>query len=222
MIEGDTIKYIAYNKEELRNTLSKVIKPFILNNNKIIIKDNIISKYNLKNNDYSKLDKDDKFIASKLIIDYYIDKNIYSRMDKLCNQKKEFNTILNKTYKSKSKRIKQEEALEKKSSIIQFNERILYKDTKTKDLLNDVYNNILDNDYISLEENFNNLTKTIKTINIPLNIDIISNFLVYVNDYKKNHKKRMNKSFDNDYLEKFLFVDYDSISSINKCSGYKK
>ena len=222
MIEGDIIKYIAYNKEDLRNDLSKVIKPFILNKNKIILKDNIVSKYNLKNNDYSKLDKDDKFIASKIIIDYYIDKNIYSRMNKLSNQKKEFNTILNKSYKSKTKRIKQEEELEKKSSIIQFNERILYKDTKIKDLLNDVYNNVLDNDYISLEENFNNLSNTIKNINIPLNIDIISNFLVYVNDVKKTHKKRMRNSFDNDYLEKFLFVDYDNTSSINKCSGYKK
>lgn len=222
MIEGDIIKYIAYNKEDLRNDLSKVIKPFILNKNKIILKDNIVSKYNLKNNDYSKLDKDDKFIASKIIIDYYIDKNIYSRMNKLCNQKKEFNTILNKSYKSKTKRIKQEEELEKKSSIIQFNERILYKDTKIKDLLNDVYNNVLDNDYISLEENFNNLSNTIKNINIPLNIDIISNFLVYVNDVKKTHKKRPNKSFDGEYLEKFLFIDYDKTSSINKCSGYKK
>ena len=222
MIEGDNIKYSAYPKEELRNDLSKVIKPFILNKNKIILKDYIVLNYNLKNNDYSKLKRDDKFIANKLIIDYYIDKNIYSRIDKLCNQKKEFNTILNKSYKSKSKRIKQEEELEKKSSIIQFNERILYKDTKLKDLLNDVFNNVLDNDYISLNENFDNLSNTIKSINIPLNIDIISNILVYVNDIKKNNKKRMKRSFDNDYLEKFLFIDYDNTSSINKCSGYKK
>ena len=222
MIEGDSIKYKAYDREELRNKLPKVVKPFVLNNNKIVLKDEIVSKYNLKSKIYNKLDSKDKFTMSKLIIDYYLDKNIYSRSEKLTNQKKEFNQILNKTYKSKTKRLKQEEELEKKSNIIQFNEKILYKDIKTKDLLNDVYNNVLDNDYISLKENFDNLSNSINKMIINLDENVISNFLVYANDHKKSHKKRMNKSFDNDYLERFLFVDYDNISSINKCSGYKK
>ncbi len=222
MIEGDNIKYLAYPKEELKNNMSKVNRPFILHNNQIILKEDIISKYNLKNNYYSKLDSDDKYISSKIIIEYFIDKNIYSRMNKLCEQKKEFNTLLNKKYKSKTKRLKQEEELEKKLSTIQFNEKILYKDIKTKDLLNDVYNNILDNDYISLEENFDNLSKSINNIHIPLDEDILSNYLIFVNDKRNSHKKRMNKSFDDEYLEKFLFVDYDNISSINKCNGYKR
>lgn len=222
MIEGDNIKYLAYPKEELKNNMSKVNRPFILHNNQIILKEDIISKYNLKNNYYSKLDSDDKYISSKIIIEYFIDKNIYSRMNKLCEQKKEFNTLLNKKYKSKTKRLKQEEELEKKLSTIQFNEKILYKDIKTKDLLNDVYNNILDNDYISLEENFDNLSKSINNIHIPLDEDILSNYLIFVNDKINSHKKRMNKSFDDEYLEKFLFVDYDNISSINKCNGYKR
>lgn len=222
MIEGGIIKRIAYPKEELINNQPKVKKPFTLTNNKIIIKDDIVKKYNLKKNDYSKLNRDDKFIVSKLIIDYYIDKNVYSRRNKICNQKKEYNALLNKTYKSKTKRIKQEEELENKYNIISFNERIIYKSIKIKDLLNDVYNNVLDNDYISLEENFYNLSKSIKSIIIPLNIDIISDFLVYINDIKRTHKKRPNKSFDGEYLEKFLFIDYDKTSSINKCSGYKK
>lgn len=222
MIEGDSIKYKAYDREELRNELPKVVKPFVLNNNKIVLKDEIVSKYNLKSKIYNKLDSKDKFTMSKLIIDYYLDKNIYSRSEKLTNQKKEFNQILNKTYKSKTKRLKQEEELEKKSNIIQFNEKIIYKDIKTKDLLNDVYNNVLDNDYISLKENFDNLSNSINKMIINLDENVISNFLVYANDHKKSHKKRMNKSFDDDYLERFLFVDYDNISSINKCSGYKK
>lgn len=222
MIEGDSIKFVAYTKEELRNKLSKVSKPFTLNNNKIILKDSIVSNYNLNTNIYDQLDPKDKFTASKIIIDYYIDKNIYSRTDKLCEQKKDFNQVLSKEYKSKTKRLKQEEQLEKKSNIIQFNEKIIYKDTKTKDLLNDVYNNVLNNDFISLIENSSNLSNNINSINIDLKENVISNFLIYINDFKKGHKKRMNKSFDDEYLERFLFIDYDNTSSINKCNGYKK
>ncbi len=221
MIEGDNIKYLVYSKEELKNTLSKVNRPFILHNNDLLLTENILSNYNLSNKNYKKLDSKEKFLVNKIIIEYFISKNIYSRMNKLCIEKKEFNNILNKSYKSKSKKLKQEEELEKRSNTIEFNEKIIYKDIKTKDLVNDVYNNVVDNDYISLEENLENLSKSIN-LNIPLSIDILSNFLIYANDEKKSHKKRMSKSFDDEYLEKFLFIDYDNTSSINKCSGYKR
>lgn len=95
--------------------------------------------------------------------------------------------------------------------IIEFNEKILMKYIKRLDLLNDTFNNIVESDTISAEENLRTLDNNSKDFNINLAFDVIEDFFNYAADKCKDNKHII--GFSDKYLDKFLFVDYtgDSI-----------
>ena len=184
-------KFTPYDTSEFDINIEAVSKPFVETDDDILLGYDIVNEYKLSDDNYSKLNKNERFIADKVIMDYFIKKNIFSRLHKLVDEKKKYNRkIKSLKTKSKSARIARSDMLKEMKDIIEFNEKILMKYIKRLDLLNDTFNNIVESDTISAEENF----------------DVIEDFFNYAADKCKDNKHII--GFSDKYLDKFLFVDY--------------
>ena len=74
------------------------------------------------------------------------------------------------------------------------------------DLLNDTFNNIVESDTISAEENLRTLDNNSKDFNIHLAFDVIGDFFNYAANKCKDNKHII--GFNDKYLDDYLFVDY--------------
>ena len=205
-------KFTPYDTSEFDINIEAVSKPFVETDDDILLGYDIVNEYKLSDDNYSKLNKNERFIADKVIMDYFIKKNISSRLHKLVDEKKKYNRkIKSLKTKSKSARIARSDMLQEMKDIIEFNEKILMKYIKRLDLLNDTFNNIVASDTISAEENLRTLDNNSKDFNINLAFDVIEDFFNYAADKCKDNKHII--GFSDKYLDKFLFVDYtgDSI-----------
>ena len=205
-------KFTPYDTSEFDINIEAVSKPFVETDDDILLGYDIVNEYKLSDDNYSKLNKNERFIADKVIMDYFIKKNIFSRLHKLVDEKKKYNRkIKSLKTKSKSARIARSDMLKEMKDIIEFNEKILMKYIKRLDLLNDTFNNIVESDTISAEENLRTLDNNSKDFNIHLAFDVIEDFFNYAADKCKDNKHII--GFSDKYLDKFLFVDYtgDSI-----------
>ncbi len=205
-------KFTPYDTSEFDINIEAVSKPFVETDDDILLGYDIVNEYKLSDDNYSKLNKNERFIADKVIMDYFIKKNIFSRLHKLVDEKKKYNRkIKSLKTKSKSARIARSDMLQEMKDIIEFNEKILMKYIKRLDLLNDTFNNIVESDTISAEENLRTLDNNSKDFNINLAFDVIEDFFNYAADKCKDNKHII--GFSDKYLDKFLFVDYtgDSI-----------
>ncbi|MBR2711376.1 MAG: hypothetical protein IKE89_02785 [Bacilli bacterium] len=205
-------KFTPYDTSEFDINIEAVSKPFVETDDDILLGYDIVNEYKLSDDNYSKLNKNERFIADKVIMDYFIKKNIFSRLHKLVDEKKKYNRkIKSLKTKSKSARIARSDMLKEMKDIIEFNEKILMKYIKRLDLLNDTFNNIVESDTISAEENLRTLDNNSKDFNINLAFDVIEDFFNYAADKCKDNKHII--GFSDKYLDKFLFVDYtgDSI-----------
>ncbi len=205
-------KFTPYDTSEFDINIEAVSKPFVETDDDILLGYDIVNEYKLSDDNYSKLNKNERFIADKVIMDYFIKKNIFSRLHKLVDEKKKYNRkIKSLKTKSKSARIARSDMLKEMKDIIEFNEKILMKYIKRLDLLNDTFNNIVASDTISAEENLRTLDNNSKDFNINLAFDVIEDFFNYAADKCKDNKHII--GFSDKYLDKFLFVDYtgDSI-----------
>ena len=205
-------KFTPYDTSEFDINIEAVSKPFVETDDDILLGYDIVNEYKLSDDNYSKLNKNERFIADKVIMDYFIKKNIFSRLHKLVDEKKKYNRkIKSLKTKSKSARIARSDMLREMKDIIEFNEKILMKYIKRLDLLNDTFNNIVESDTISAEENLRTLDNNSKDFNINLAFDVIEDFFNYAADKCKDNKHII--GFSDKYLDKFLFVDYtgDSI-----------
>ena len=205
-------KFTPYDTSEFDINIEAVSKPFVETDDDILLGYDIVNEYKLSDDNYSKLNKNERFIADKVIMDYFIKKNIFSRLHKLVDEKKKYNRkIKSLKTKSKSARIARSDMLQEMKDIIEFNEKILMKYIKRLDLLNDTFNNIVASDTISAEENLRTLDNNSKDFNINLAFDVIEDFFNYAADKCKDNKHII--GFSDKYLDKFLFVDYtgDSI-----------
>ena len=205
-------KFTPYDTSEFDINIEAVSKPFVETEDDILLGYDIVNEYKLSDDNYSKLNKNERFIADKVIMDYFIKKNIFSRLHKLVDEKKKYNRkIKSLKTKSKSARIARSDMLKEMKDIIEFNEKILMKYIKRLDLLNDTFNNIVASDTISAEENLRTLDNNSKDFNINLAFDVIEDFFNYAADKCKDNKHII--GFSDKYLDKFLFVDYtgDSI-----------
>ena len=205
-------KFTPYDTSEFDINIEAVSKPFVETDDDILLGYDIVNEYKLSDDNYSKLNKNERFIADKVIMDYFIKKNIFSRLHKLVDEKKKYNRkIKSLKTKSKSARIARSDMLKEMKDIIEFNEKILMKHIKRLDLLNDTFNNIVESDTISAEENLRTLDNNSKDFNINLAFDVIEDFFNYAADKCKDNKHII--GFSDKYLDKFLFVDYtgDSI-----------
>ena len=205
-------KFTPYDTSEFDINFEAISKPFVETDDDILLGYDIVNEYKLSDDNYSKLNKNERFIADKVIMDYFIKKNIFSRLHKLVDEKKKYNRkIKSLKTKSKSARIARSDMLQEMKDIIEFNEKILMKYIKRLDLLNDTFNNIVESDTISAEENLRTLDNNSKDFNINLAFDVIEDFFNYAADKCKDNKHII--GFSDKYLDKFLFVDYtgDSI-----------
>ena len=200
-------KFTPYDTSEFDINIEAVSKPFVETDDDILLGYDIVNEYKLSDDNYSKLNKNERFIADKVIMDYFIKKNIFSRLHKLVDEKKKYNRkIKSLKTKSKSARIARSDMLKEMKDIIEFNEKILMKHIKRLDLLNDTFNNIVESDTISAEENLRTLDNNSKDFNIHLAFDVIEDFFNYAADKCKDNKHII--GFSDKYLDKFLFVDY--------------
>ncbi len=200
-------KFTPYDTSEFDINIEAVSKPFVETDDDILLGYDIVNEYKLSDDNYSKLNKNERFIADKVIMDYFIKKNIFSRLHKLVDEKKKYNRkIKSLKTKSKSARIARSDMLKEMKDIIEFNEKILMKYIKRLDLLNDTFNNIVESDTISAEENLRTLDNNSKDFNINLAFDVIEDFFNYAADKCKDNKHII--GFSDKYLDKFLFVDY--------------
>ena len=200
-------KFTPYDTSEFDINIEAVSKPFVETDDDILLGYDIVNEYKLSDDNYSKLNKNERFIADKVIMDYFIKKNIFSRLHKLVDEKKKYNRkIKSLKTKSKSARIARSDMLKEMKDIIEFNEKILMKYIKRLDLLNDTFNNIVASDTISAEENLRTLDNNSKDFNINLAFDVIEDFFNYAADKCKDNKHII--GFSDKYLDKFLFVDY--------------
>lgn len=200
-------KFTPYDTSEFDINIEAVSKPFVETDDDILLGYDIVNEYKLSDDNYSKLNKNERFIADKVIMDYFIKKNIFSRLHKLVDEKKKYNRkIKSLKTKSKSARIARSDMLQEMKDIIEFNEKILMKYIKRLDLLNDTFNNIVESDTISAEENLRTLDNNSKDFNINLAFDVIEDFFNYAADKCKDNKHII--GFSDKYLDKFLFVDY--------------
>ena len=200
-------KFTPYDTSEFDINIEAVSKPFVETDDDILLGYDIVNEYKLSDDNYSKLNKNERFIADKVIMDYFIKKNIFSRLHKLVDEKKKYNRkIKSLKTKSKSARIARSDMLKEMKDIIEFNEKILMKYIKILDLLNDTFNNIVESDTISAEENLRTLDNNSKDFNINLAFDVIEDFFNYAADKCKDNKHII--GFSDKYLDKFLFVDY--------------
>ena len=62
-------KYIPFDKEELCIETNNINKPYYLDKSDLYIEDFLVDEYNLKTNLYEKLNKSQKFVISKHIIE---------------------------------------------------------------------------------------------------------------------------------------------------------
>ena len=203
-------KYIPFNKEELYIDTNNIDIPYYEEKGEIYLNDFIVEECDLKTNIYSKLNNSSKFVISKKIIEYHLVSNINSRINKICKEKKEFNSSLNsKTGNSKNARNMKKNMLDNLLSIIDFNEKILTKDRKRLDLVNDIFNNIVDKDYVSGSYNLDELNSYMNGFNIKLKHNVIDDFLDYahikcssVDSYNK-----FNKDYSISYLEETKYIN---------------
>lgn len=200
-------KFTPYDTSEFDINFEAISKPFVETDDDILLGYDIVSEYKLSDDNYSKLNKNERFIADKVIMDYFIKKNIFSRLRKLVDEKKKYNRkIKSLKTKSKSARIARGDMLQEMKDIIEFNEKILMKYIKRLDLLNDTFNNIVESDTISAEENLRTLDNNSKEFNINLAFDVIGDFFNYASDKCKDNKHII--GFNDKYLDDYLFVDY--------------
>ena len=200
-------KFTPYDASEFNINIETVSKPFVETDDDILLGYDIVNEYKLSDDNYSKLNKNERFIADKVIMDYFIKKNIFSRLRKLVDEKKEYNRkIKSLKTKSKSARIARSDMLKEMKDIIEFNEKILMKHIKRLDLLNDTFNNIVESDTISAEENLRTLDNNSKDFNIHLAFDVIEDFFNYAANKCKDNKHII--GFNDKYLDDYLFVDY--------------
>ena len=200
-------KFTPYDASEFNINIETVSKPFVETDDDILLGYDIVNEYKLSDDNYSKLNKNERFIADKVIMDYFIKKNIFSRLRKLVDEKKKYNRkIKSLKTKSKSARIARSDMLNEMKDIIEFNEKILMKHLKRLDLLNDTFNNIVESDTISAEENLRTLDNNSKDFNIHLAYDVIGDFFSYAANKCKDNKHII--GFNDKYLDDYLFVDY--------------
>ncbi len=210
-------KYTPFDREELYLEINNIKKPYYEDEGSLYVDDELVKDYHLRSNDYSKLNNTEKFVVSKKLIEYHLIYNINSRIKKICNEKKEFNSSLNsKTGHSKNARNMKETMLKNLIGVIDFNEKILTKDRKRLDLLNDLFNNIIDKDYVSGNYNLDELSKWIRGFNIRGKEDIINDFIDYA--YIKCSSVDSSNKFNKDYSIKYL----KESKVINDVGGRKK
>ena len=119
-------KFTPYDASEFNINIETVSKPFVETDDDILLGYDIVNEYKLSDDNYSKLNKNERFIADKVIMDYFIKKNIFSRLRKLVDEKKKYNRkIKSLKTKSKSARIARSDMLKEMKDIIEFNEKIL-------------------------------------------------------------------------------------------------
>ena len=174
-------KYTPFDKEELYIDTNSINKPYYEDKGVLYIEKELVDEYNLKTNIYDKLNNSSKFVVSKKIIEYNLVSNINSRISKICNEKKQFNSSLNsKTGNSKNAREMKKNMLDNMLSIIDFNDKILTKDRKRLDLVNDIFNNVIDKDYVSGSYNLDELNRYMNGFSIKLKNNIIGElFKIY-------------------------------------------
>ena len=210
-------KYIPFDREELYIETNSINKPYYEDEDSLYVDDELVKEYHLRHNNYDRLNSTEKFVVSKKIIEYHLIYNINSRIKKICNEKKEFNSSLNsKTGHSKNAIQMKESMLRNLIGIIDFNDKILTKDRKRLDLLNDLFNNIIDKDYVSGNYNLDELSKSIKGFNIKGKEEIINDFIDYA--YSKCSGVDNSNKFNKDYSIKYL----KESKVINDVSGRKK
>ncbi len=95
-------KFTPYDTSEFDINIEAVSKPFVETDDDILLGYDIVNEYKLSDDNYSKLNKNERFIADKVIMDYFIKKNIFSRLHKLVDEKKKYNRKI-KSLKTKSK-----------------------------------------------------------------------------------------------------------------------
>ncbi len=203
-------KYIPFDKEELYIETNNIEKPYYEEKGELYIDDSLVEEYNLKTNIYNKLNNSSKFVISKRIIDYHLVSNINSRISKICKEKKEFNSSLNsRTGNSKSARKTKEDMLNNLISIIDFNEKILTKDRKRLDLFNDIFNNIVDKDYVSGSYNLDELHNYMNGFNIKLKHNVIDDFMdyAYIKCSSIDSYNKFNKDYSIAFLEENRFIN---------------
>ena len=204
-------KYIPFEKEELYIDTGSIIKPYYEDKGVLYVTDELVEEYNLKSNLYDKLNNSQKFAVGKRIIEYHLSYNINSRINKICKEKKEFNSSLNsKTGNSKSARETKKNMLDNLLNIIDFNEKILTKDRKRLDLVNDIFNNIIDKDYISGSYNLSELNKYMNGFNIKIKNNVIDDFMNYARikcSSVDTYNTKFNKDYSIAYLEEARFIN---------------
>lgn len=202
-------KFIPFDKEELYIETNSIKKPYYEEKKHIYIIDELVDEYNLKTNVYDRLNNIQKFVMSKMIIEYHLLYNINSRINKICKEKKEFNSSLNsKTGNSKSAKTTKENMLNDLLSVIDFNDKILTKDRKRLDLLNDVFDNIINKDYITGSYNLDELSNSIKGIKDKNHV--VNDFMDYAYvkcSSIKSYTNKFNKDYSIGYLEKSMIIN---------------
>lgn len=192
--------YEIYKLTTLHN--NKLNNPYKVYKNNIYINKDIVSNYNLKSNKYNELPKEEKFIVDKIILEYNIYKKITTINEHINKRTKEFNKIyLNKKSKSKKEREIKNELLNALESIIIFNKNQLKKYKSLFVLINDLTNDFILKDIITLKENINILKKEKNSLLFSLPINITENYYKYINNYIKTEEKENNFISENPFIE---------------------
>lgn len=179
-------------------------KPYKVINNRIIMNKDICEKYGFHTNMYESLYIKDKFISAKSIISYHIINSLNSINNSVAKRKKEFNKEFNKKYgNSKSGRDTKKTMLEGLQSIIEFNENKYFRMVERLNLVQELYENIMNKDYITGKYNLDSVKKHVEYFknNVKVPSEVVEDFINY-------SESKIHKIKDND------FINFDKENSI--------
>lgn len=179
-------------------------RPYRVESGKIIMIKDVCEKYGFHTNRYESLYIKDKFIAGKLIISYHIINSLNSIGEAVSKRKEEYNKEYNKKYgKSKNARDTKKTMLDGLQSIIEFNESNYFRMVERLNLVRELYENIMNKDYITGKYNLDSIKKHVGYLknNVKVPSEVVDDFINY-------SKSKIHKIKDND------FINFDKENSI--------